>query len=288
MEIEEITLDGWELFSDRRNSRNYFNKDKTKILKLFSAKYNISEEKLFKEKKVCDEVYNLGLPTPKCYRIVKVGEEFGIESEYIDDKISFSRAISQDFETRFFYIDKFCEVSKKLHSTEYDGTTFPSMKDMIWRGMKKAYFFNEEERENIKKFLDTIPDRKICLMRDFQLSNMIYSKKRDKSYLIDLGTFCYGDPLFDLANFYYFTNYVKEYGMLKIMHLNAVQCKECWNIFIRKYFDTYNEEQIKEVENTLFKLAILVIVANLNDYDYVEEFARDKRDSFDDVFKNKN
>ncbi|MCQ2609882.1 MAG: hypothetical protein MJ151_03745, partial [Lachnospiraceae bacterium] len=132
--MRKISINDWQLFSKRRNSNNYYNKDKTLILKTSSEKIKIGLDEFENELKYSNEVSSLGIKTPKILEVVEFDcGGYGIISEYIKNKKSISTAISEDFQNAEYYIKKFVDVAKKLHSTKCSGSIFLSFEEKVER-----------------------------------------------------------------------------------------------------------------------------------------------------------
>ena len=282
--IELITLDGWKLFSERKNSTNYISEDGTKMLKVFTSFTKMDEKGLIREKRISDLVYKMNISTPKTYKIVKVGDGYGIISEYISAKRSISRIISESYDNKDKYIKIFADFTKDIHSKQCNSIQFVSVKKLILDGLKQAYFFNDVEKKNIKKLLKDIPNTKNCLVRDYQFSNVIIDGN-DNPYLIDLGTVCYGHEDFDLAFLYYFTHYIEERVVNNILHITYPQANECWDRFIKYYFPHYSLEEIENKNKYLSKLSLVMILSQINTLNVIDLIADVKHKSFEDTYK---
>ena len=78
-------------------------------------------------------VYDLGIPSPKPYRMITDGERSGAEYELIKNKRSYTRIISQEPERLEEISLKFARMAKALHDTNADTTLLGSYKQRIER-----------------------------------------------------------------------------------------------------------------------------------------------------------
>lgn len=69
---------------------------------------------------------------------------------------------------------------------------------------------------------------------DFHYGNVITDGMRD--YIIDLGAFAYGNPIFDLSLFYIVTHLLPEGFTGQIYHITEKQAVNFWDSFKKHYY----------------------------------------------------
>ena len=235
--MKKISLADWTQFSVRQTTRSYRSKDEKLMLKWVEAKEAAYVDSINYEYKMGRIAAELGVPTPKAIEMVETDNGgIGVVYENVKDKISFSRAISQDPDRLEYYVKGFTKVVKQFHATEADTKELPSVLDRIEDGLKATQIFSEKEKDYIRNEVAKLPSGTKCLHGDLQLSNAITSPSGD--YIIDLGTMSYGNPIFDVGTMYDLAHYSPEELSLSIFHFDMKTLMKCWEIYAKEYFNT--------------------------------------------------
>ena len=283
--MKNISLNDWEQFSKRRNSIDYKSKDGKWMLKLSSSRNATSLSEFEEEKRLANLVSAMGLPTPEVKDIVQAGdtEDIGLIYQYIEGKKSVSRAIGEDPSLLEGYIKHFADMAQLLHKTDCNTSDFPSIKENVFRALEFNEVYNEEEKGLIKKFVEEVPDDNKCLHMDLNMSNVIVAK--DQSYLIDLGSFCYGNPLFDLGNTFIFFMHHPTKDIEHFYHMPMERVEACWVEFLKDYFGVQTKEDRVRIEDMLlpYSLASFAHTSYVNHLEFHEVVLREK--FFDKAFR---
>lgn len=257
--IKTIDINEWNLFSERLYSKSYMSQDGSKMLKAVNADDESSVAYLREEYNVDCIANKLGIPTAKVFDFIKTNNnEVGIVFEYIKDKVSCSRAISQEPERLEDYIKIFATTVKKMHSIEADTSLIPSFTSRVFSGLDKTKLFNDKEKDLLKERLLKLPENTKCLHGDMTPSNVVHSPSGD--FIIDLGNLSYGNPLFDVAFVYYLAEFMPDDVVPSIFHFDMTTLKKCWAVYAKEYFGSNDLREIEEYLKPYSKFAGLPIL----------------------------
>lgn len=233
MTPKQINLSDWTLFGGGGQGDSYNHKtDPALMLKLFLADYPIKS--VTDELEISQRIYDLGIPTPKPGEFVMADGRPGIVFERIQNKISFSRAYANDSSLLDSLADRFAKIGRQIHATMADREHFNSMHKIFRFYMDNDPILTEEHRELCERALALIPEGDTCVHGDFHIGNVITDGQHD--YLIDLGTFGYGRPEWDLSMFWFCANMTPAYKSDELFHLTPDQMKAFWDVFADKYY----------------------------------------------------
>ncbi len=279
-----INYDEWELFSARRNSTNYRSFDQSKVLKVSGPDLTYDLDVLEHEKAITEAVVSLGIKTPRVLEIVKDPKgTYGIIYENVKDKLSISRALSQDLEGIDKYVKMFADAVKKLHTTKCTSPIFTKYRDFAKDFISKSERYTEKQRSYLLRLIDQTEDVEMCMHGDCHPGNFIYSK--DNVYAIDLAFFAKGHPLFDLGAFYCFAVKMPDDVIKGVFHVEPKVMKEFWDKFIPLYLDTNDEKVINDFNRKIESYGFIGLAkhaSHLPDpYVYFDMLNRD----FDEAFK---
>ena len=251
--INNFSLEGWKLFSDRRNSTNYISEDGKWLLKIFGDSTDLhSIAELEKERQKNLDVATLGINVPKVGEIVHLEDgRYGMTYEYIQGKKSFSRAISEEPENVEKYAAGFAEMALELHSTPCNTELFKPVEYIISETVKSCDWLSPENRAKIARLLDRTEKRTTCLHMDFQPGNFVFAPSG--RYYIDLGMMVYGNPLYDLGVFYFMSHYWPEQAIREIFKTDRETLLETWKYFVKHYFniDVQNQAEFDRINDMI-------------------------------------
>ena len=254
--IKNFDLTNWICFSERRNSKSYMSADKKWMVKFGTEFIDTTVESLQNEMNITNKALEIGVKTPKVDDIVELPDgQFGLIYEYVEGKKSIARACSEDLDNIDFYMKRFANIARDLHSRVCDINKFESMEERTKEQIKNRNILNESQKERAFKLLDSIEKTNTCLHGDFQTGNFIITA--DKEFAIDLSGIAYGNPDYDIACFYFFCIYFPDIVTQRIFHCERKYLSIMWNSFIKHYFDTNNENVIKELTDKYSKLALV-------------------------------
>lgn len=249
--VERINLDDYTQTGEGGTSLTYTSKDGKRLAKLYNPGY---EADLAKEDflTACT-VYDLGIPSPKPYRLITDGVRVGAEYEWIQGKRSFARIISEQPERLEELSVEFAQRSLQLHTTEADTQRLRSTKQMMKRFYLEREVVADYYKQSILRFLDTVPEQTTCLHGDLQIGNIITDGKR--TLWIDLGGFGYGVPEWDLAFTWRMTHNSNTKITEWLLHLTSDVLDQHWHLFLQNYLGTTDRQRIEEATRKLLPYA---------------------------------
>lgn len=200
------------------------------------------------EMHLAQKVYDMGIPTPEPgeYVVTEDGR-YGIRFHRIVGKKSYSRATADEPERVGEFAADFARMCLDLHKVKVDTTQFENVKDRYYRLLEQNPFFTKAEKDALGKFIADVPDEDTAIHGDLQYSNAIFVG--DKRYFIDLGDFCYGNHLFDVAMVYLCTCLSDEAFIQETFHMPKSLAIRFWEEFVPVYFGT--DRSLKDVEEEI-------------------------------------
>lgn len=258
MEETRISIKDYETSGAGALGESYISKNNPNILlKLYSRE---REQMGYDEYERACKVYRIGVPCPTPGELVRTEEGLlGIQFHRIVGKKSYARALSEHPEKLEEYAARFAEECKKLHSIHPEPGLFPTAKEQCLSHIRLDKFLSDEEKMGLERYVNNLPDADTALHGDLHYGNIIFTED-GKQYFIDLGDFCTGSPLFDLAIIYRQTCLMPEAFIKENYHIDAATAKAFWHAFVPHYFGA--DARIEEVEamlepyNTLRSLAL--------------------------------
>ena len=233
MEPIRISLNDYVLSGGGANGESYDHKsDPDVMLKLyFPGKIQQPLDEMILARKV----YDLGIPTPEPgeYVVTEDGR-YGIRFRRIPGKVSYARATGNNPEKVEQYAMEFAQMCLQLHRVHLDRTQFENVKDRNFRLLEENPFFTAREKDRIGRFIADTPDCDTAIHGDLQYGNAIFTG--DKRYFIDLGDFCYGYPLFDVAMVYLCCCLSDDAFIQEAFHMPKSLSREFWRHFAPAYF----------------------------------------------------
>ena len=246
MEAIRISLDDYVLSGGGFNGESYDHKtDPSIMLKLY---FPGKIQQPLDEMMLARKVYDMGIPTPEPgeYVVTEDGR-YGIRFRRILGKKSYSRATGDDPENVARYAGEFAGMCLQLHSTHVDTSLFENVKDRYYRLLEQNPFFTPAEKDKLARFIADTPDEDTAIHGDLQFSNAIFTG--DDRYFIDLGDFCYGNHLFDVAMVYLCCYLSGEDFISETFHMPKSLAKRFWDNFAKVYFG--EDRPLKEIEEEI-------------------------------------
>ena len=246
MEAIKISLDDYVLSGGGFNGESYDHKaDPSIMLKLY---FPGKIQQPLDEMKLARKVFDLGIPTPEPgeYVVTEDGR-YGIRFRRILGKKSYSRATGDNPDGVAQYATEFAQMCLHLHSTHVDTRQFENVKDRYYRLLEANPFFTKAEKDKLGKFIADTPDEDTAIHGDLQFSNAIFVG--DQRYFIDLGDFCYGNHLFDVAMVYLCCNLSSDEFIRETFHMPKTLAGKFWDHFAPVYFGA--DANIKEINEQI-------------------------------------
>jgi uncharacterized protein (TIGR02172 family) len=198
------------------------------------------------------KVYDMGIPSPEPGEYVVTDDgRYGILFHRIPGKVSYSRATGDHPENVQQYAEEFAEMCLQLHSTHVDTTQFENVKDRYHRLLAENPFFTADEKDKLSHFIDSVPDADTAIHGDLQYSNIVFTDTQ--RYFIDLGDFCYGNPLFDVGMVYLSSNLSEEAFIKDTFHMDKATSVKFWQAFASAYFG--KDRSLTDIEAEIMPFA---------------------------------
>ncbi len=249
MEAIKINLDDYVLSGGGANGDSFDHKsDPSVMLKLyFPGIIKQPQDEMLLARKV----YDAGISTPEPGDFVTTGDRYGIRFKRIVGKKSYSRATADNPEKVGQYAAEFAKMCRDLHETRVDTSIFENVKDRYFRLLEENPFFTTVEKDKLGKFIADVPDEDTAVHGDLQFSNAIFVG--DKRYFIDLGDFCYGNHLFDVAMVYLCCCLDGEPFIMETFHMHKDLAVRFWQEFAPVYFGA--DRPLSEIEEEIAPFA---------------------------------
>ena len=241
-----ISLNDYVLSGGGANGESYDHRnDPSIMLKLY---FPGKIQQPLDEMKLARKVYELGIPTPEPgdYVVTEDGR-YGIRFKRIAGKKSYSRATADEPEKVGQFAAEFAQMCLQLHATHIDTTAFESVKERYYQLLSENPFFTNAEKDKLGRFIADTPDEDTAVHGDLQYSNAIFTE--DKRYFIDLGDFCWGNHLFDVAMVYLCCCLSGEDFILETFHMPKTLSTRFWQEFVPVYFGT--DRPLKDIEEQI-------------------------------------
>jgi uncharacterized protein (TIGR02172 family) len=250
MEAIKISLDDYVLFGGGANGESFNHKtDPSVMLKLYLPG---KIQQPLDEMNLARKVYDVGIPTPEPGEYVVTDDgRYGIRFHRIQGKKSYSRATADEPEKVQQFAAEFAMLCKQLHATHVDTSMFENVKDRYYRLLEENPFFTPTEKDRLKHFIADVPDEDTAVHGDLQFGNAIFVG--NQRYFIDLGDFCWGNHLFDVAMVYLCCCLSDEAFIKETFHMPKSLSIRFWECFAPVYFG--QGIPLKEIEAMILPYA---------------------------------
>jgi uncharacterized protein (TIGR02172 family) len=245
-----ISLDDFILTGGGANGESFDSKtDPSVMLKLY---FPGKIQQPLDEMTLARKVYDLGIPSPEPgeYVVTEDGR-FGILFHRIVGKKSYARATADNPELVGRYAEEFAGMCLQLHSTHVDTSQFEDVKKRYFYLLETNPFFTPAEKDRIARFISDAPDADTAIHGDLSFSNAIFAG--DNRYFIDLGDFCYGCNLFDVAMVYLCCNLSGEAFIEETFHMSKKLARRFWECFAPVYFGA--DRPLESIEEEILPYA---------------------------------
>ena len=230
MNETRINLSDYEVAGAGALGESYISKkDPNILLKLYSRE---REQMGLDEYERACKVYSIGVPCPAPGELVRTGEgQLGLQFRRIVGKKSYARALSEHPERLEEYAARFAEECRRLHALRPEPGLFPTAKEQCLTHIRLDKFLSDEEKAALARYVGGLPDADTALHGDLHYGNIIFTDD-GRQYFIDLGDFCTGSPLFDLAIVYRQTCLMPEPFIKENYHIDAATARAFWRAFV--------------------------------------------------------
>lgn len=262
MEAIVIDINDYEHSGEGANGQSLYHKTNPDLMiKL----YNLSAPKeiIINELELAHKVYDIGIPTPKPGELITDGNgRLGIRFQRIVGKKSISKACGECPENVEKYARRFARLCLQLHSKHLNQGEFRDIKQYDLDILNSSTVYTPREKEILKSYILNAPDGDTAIHGDLQFGNAIMVD--DQDYLIDLGDFACGSPLFDLGMVLFTCRYENLDFLRNTFHMEPETANRFWIYFVKEYFGEDADPDEKERELRPYAaLKLLIIERNV-------------------------
>lgn len=276
--LSGISIENAELLGAGANGRVY-RLDPERIVKVYNSVSN-PPEKIRREQESARQAFVHGIPSAIPFDIVRVGDEPGMIYELINARTLGSIVHSEPQKLEKYALEM-SALLRKLHSTEMENGTMPDARLTLrlWADIaSKSGYYNDADMQKVYELIDSIPARNTFIHGDFHPGNIMVSD--GELILIDMGDASVGHPVIDLLGAYQLMSLTpkKNAGAaMRYLGMIAEESVRMWDIFIRDYFGTEDNEKIKQIEESMKSFSLIRTLGGIVFSDVIPD---DKRSFF--------
>ncbi len=241
-----VSVDGCEVIGQGANGKVY-RLDADTIIKVYMNPESLDD--IHRERELARRAFVLGIPTAIPYDVVKVGDLYGSVFELLNAK-SFAKLIQDDPSSLPEVARMSVDILKKLHSTEVSPDDMPDYKAYVleWADYLKDYI-PTEKWQKLHNLIAAVPDSNCMIHGDYHLKNVML--QNGEALIIDMDTLAHGAAIFEFMSIFnaYIGFSALDPANCAFLGLTPEQQKEFWNLTLRYYLDTDDEEKIQNMEN---------------------------------------
>ena len=231
----QIDISEWTLVGEGYNGQAFVSQAHPGVmLKLVRSEMG-EESKVEQEFRASRTAYEMGLPVPQVYEIVRDGKDHGYLCQQIQGKRSMARLCADQPERIPELAAQMAQWGKVLHRTPVKpNDEVPSMNALLIKALETSPLLTPAQRERLEAVTLSMPDTQTCLHGDFQPGNLILAD--DRYYWIDLGWLARGCYKMDLAHLY---KMMVEDSVIPqvqdLTHMTREQMLLFWEAFAKAY-----------------------------------------------------
>jgi uncharacterized protein (TIGR02172 family) len=256
-EYPQIVREEWTLVGEGYNGQAYLSDAHPGVMLKLVRREMGAAHKVEQEYQAAKTAYEIGLPTPQVYEIVRDGEDHGYLCQMLAGKKSFARLCADQPERIPELAARMAELGHALHATPVEVSDYvPSMKELLLTALAASPLVDDAQRALLKEKVLALPDDRTCLHGDFQPGNLLLAD--GKCYWIDLGWLAQGCHLMDLAHLY---KMMVEDSVIPqvqdLTHMTREQMLAFWDAFARAYT---GRDDIEALNRELRPYAVLDLI----------------------------
>lgn len=237
--------------------------DNETIVKVYHD--NSPQEVIDRERVNVKNAFVQGISCPIAFDVVNTEEGLGVVLELVGAK-TLSSFIMENPDKLDEYSVKFGQLIKKIGSTTLNISGADNIADIYRHRIElgKPYFTDEEYNICIR-MLEAIEPRNTMIHGDLHPNNVMITSDGEL-VLIDMADISSGNPVFDIGGCYtsMIQSGLKSPDMtLAVVGIDYEKSKRMYDICIRTYFDTADEQTIELIKNRLAAFGAFRGVATL-------------------------
>lgn len=243
-EYPQIDLSEWTMVGGGFNGQAYISSSHPGVmLKLITSDMGCAH-KVEQEFYAARTAFEMGLPTPRVFEIVRNGKDHGYLCQVIEGKKSFARLCADAPDRIPEYAALMAQYGKALHNTPITPNDYVvPMKTLLRKALQSSPLVTDQQRERLQALVEAMPETGNCLHGDFQPGNIILAG--GQHYWIDLGWLSQGYYMMDLAHLYKMMvedSFIPQ--VQDLTHMTQQQMVDFWNAFAVAYTGTKDIEAL--------------------------------------------
>lgn len=243
----KVSIEGCEVIGQGANGTIY-RIDRDNVVKVYNNPDALDE--IQNEREVARLALILGIPTAISYDVVRVGESYGSVFELLN-ATSFSKILANEPERMEWCVTEYVELLKKIHETLVPEGKLPDMKETVisWAEFMQDHL-PKEYASKLLKMVQDVPKDNHMIHGDYHTKNVELTE--NEVLLIDMDTLAVGHPVFELASmFNAFQGFFEcdPEGIVSFQGFDIETATRFWNLVLKEYLGTEDEERIREVED---------------------------------------
>lgn len=260
--LREISVEGCKFLGKGGTGAVYKLDDETIVKVYFSDRDN--PDRIRRHREITKDAFVHGIPSMIAFDIVRVGDNYGVVYEMVDAE-SLNQLIAENPDRIDEYANLIADTLKKLHHTEFEAGQLPDCREKFKSDVKATLdtgMLNLSEAERLNNLIDAIPFRNTFIHMDFHPGNLML--KNGEIILIDLDDSGVGHPILDLASMYMvYVTASKALFKTAGQDIGPKQYARLWDIIIRRYFETDDPGEIREINRILKGYAMIKIICGV-------------------------
>jgi len=273
--LREVSVEGLPLIGMGANGR-VLRLDDERIIKVYNPVSN-TEEKIFREREASRKAFVRGIPTAISFELVRVGESYGIIYEMVDAR-TLGEVISENPDRLEAYARRMAELLRELHAMRFEEGELSDARLGLssWIDIaEKGNVYSPDTIGRMRAAVASIPDGDTFVHGDFHVGNIMVTDE-DEFLLIDMGDASMGDPVIDLCGTYQIMSLMRRnaQAVRDYTKLSTEQAGQVWNVFIRAYLESDDEDAIRRLEG---RLKVFGLIRTLGGLTFSKEVPDDKR-----------
>ena len=257
--LRKISVDGCELIGSGGFGKVY-RIDPETIVKIYNPQ--ITLDMVRRERDVSQKAFLAGVPTAISYDVVRCGDCYGVVFELLNAH-TVAQIMDADRSRVAEMGEKSARLLKHLHTIEMEEGSLPSRKEELLKWLSNVECVLEpSEVEEIRSFIQSVPDRSTFLHGDFNSKNVMIQQDGE-FLLIDIGDAAIGHPVFDVASLilpylYLPKSTMPEEERHRLLGFKLEDAPKMWAAMSSTYFDTENPEDVNLIAQTYMPYAQLL------------------------------
>lgn len=242
-----VSVEGCEIIGHGSNGTIY-RIDKDNVVKVYKNADALQE--IQKERELAKLAFVLGIPTAISYDVVRVGDSYGSEFEFLNAR-SFTRILSEEPDKLDWCVHEYVKMLRIIHSTLVPAGKLPDMKETVlsWTGFLQNYL-PLEAGEKLVSLVEAVPHDDHMIHGDYHTKNLVL--QNDEVLLIDMDTLAVGHPVFELASIFNAYSGFSEIDHSRIERFQGINREtglKFWHKSLAEYLETDKKDRNREVEN---------------------------------------